>query len=190
MLEAEVKLRLDVGLRAALEARLAALGAHAGAEIEQIDEYLSHPSRDLRQTDEALRLRQTPDALRLTYKGPKLDPPRKTREEIEFALATDHETASRLFSRLGFRRVEQVRKRRREYRLPEDPPTSVAIDQVEGLGCFCEVEVEASSVAEGRERIAARLGELGLEHLPPVAESYLELLLTARTISSAGSPLG
>lgn len=190
MLEAEVKLKLDDSLRAALETRLAALEARPGAEVEQIDEYLAHPSRDFRRSDEALRLRRTPHGLRLTYKGPKLDPPRKTREEIEFELATRPETAARLFARLGFRSVACVRKRRREYRLRDHPPTAVAIDEVRGLGWFCEVEVEAQSVAEGRERLAARLRELGLEGLRPVAESYLELLLRARAISSADSPPG
>ena len=180
-LEAEIKLRLAAATRERLERRLVALGAQATAELPQCDEYFAHPVRDFARSDEALRLRRVGDELRITYKGAKLDPPRKTREEIEFALATDPGTAARLLERLGFRPVARVVKRRREHRLRDAPPTLVCLDEVEGLGTFCEIEVEAASVEEGRRRLAARLSELGLDALPPVPESYLELLLRARS---------
>jgi adenylate cyclase, class 2 len=181
VLEAEVKLRLDGERRDALLARLAAVGARRLGEDRQTDEYFAHPSRDFAASDEALRLRECGGALRVTYKGPKLDPPRKTREEIEFALATDRENAARLLDRLGFQSVLQVRKVRSEHRLPDAPATLVCIDEVEGLGGFCEIEVEAESVEAGRDRLAARLAELGLADLPPIAESYLEMLLALRS---------
>jgi adenylate cyclase, class 2 len=177
MLEAEVKLRLDDDARDRLVARLEARGARLLGESRQCDEYYAHPGRDFSQTDEALRLREVDGALRITYKGPKLDPPRKTREEIEFSLCTDRDVASRLLSRLGFDAVSCVTKRRREFRLPDGPGTVVCIDHVENLGWFCEIEVEAETVEEGRERLTARLDELGLGELDPIAQSYLELLL-------------
>lgn len=177
MLEAEVKLRLDDDARERLTARLEARGARHLGESRQCDEYYAHPGRDFSQTDEALRLREVDGALRITYKGPKLDPPRKTREEIEFTLCTDRDVASRLLDRLGFSSVSKVTKRRREFRLPDCPVTVVCLDHVEGLGWFCEIEVEAGTVEEGRERLTARLAELGLADLEPIAHSYLELLL-------------
>ena len=180
MLEAEVKLRLDAARRERLLASLRGMGALLLGEHRQEDEYFAHPSRDFRATDEALRLRESGGRLRITYKGPKLDPPRKTREEIEFALETDREKAAHLLVRLGFRAVSCVRKLRCEYRLPDEPPTVVCIDEVEGLGSFCEIEVEAESVEAGRARLASRLVKLGLDDLPPIAESYLELLAGAR----------
>jgi adenylate cyclase, class 2 len=177
MLEAEVKLKLDDEARNRLTERLEARGARLLGESRQCDEYYAHPGRDFSQTDEALRLREVDGALRITYKGPKLDPPRKTREEIEFTLCTDRDVAARLLARLGFDAVSCVRKRRKEFRLPDGPDTLVCIDHVDGLGWFCEIEVEAETVEEGRERLTARLAELALADLEPIAQSYLELLL-------------
>jgi len=178
LLEAEVKLALEGDRHARLLARLAELGAVAGPEHLQSDVYLAHPSRDFAATDEALRLRHDGDELRVTWKGPKLDPPRKTREEIEFALATDGDTAALLFERLGFRAVATVAKRRVEWRLPgPDDAVVVSIDDVEGLGRFCEVEVAAEDVASGRRALDGALRRLGLADAAPIAESYLELLL-------------
>jgi len=117
MLEAEVKLALAPDNAAALRTRLAAADVRAAGTHDQTDTYFAHPGRDFRATDEALRLRSDNGALRITYKGPKLDPPRKTREEIEFALGADHATASTLLERLGFRPVAEVRKRRHEWTL-------------------------------------------------------------------------
>jgi len=176
MLEAEVKIRLDAARKERLLASLQAMGALLIGEHRQEDEYFAHPSRDFLASDEALRLRESGGRLRITYKGPKLDPPRKTREEIEFALETDRENAADLLDRLGFRAIARVRKLRREHRLPDEPPTVVCVDEVEGLGSFCEIEVEAESVEAGRARLASRLVKLGLDDLPPIAESYLELL--------------
>jgi adenylate cyclase, class 2 len=181
MLEAEVKLSLDAAGRSALLARLDELGAVAAAERAQVDVYFAHPARDFAATDEALRLRRDGTTLRITYKGPKLDPPRKTREEIEFTLATDVETASALLARLGFVAVATVRKRRREFRLDDATPAIVCLDEVEGLGAFCEVECAApDSVEAGRRALGAALERLGLHEQPPMAASYLELLLARR----------
>ncbi len=176
MLEAEVKLALAPEAADALRERLAALGARHVGEHAQVDTYLAHPGRDFRRTDEALRLRSDRGELRLTYKGPKLDPPRKTREEIEIPLGADHATASRLFERLGFRPAAEVRKRRSEWSLPAHGGAVVAIDEVEGLGTFCEIEVAAEAVDEARTRLEALQRELGLAGLAPIPESYLELL--------------
>ena len=176
MLEAEVKLALRADDAARLRARLVELGARLLGEHTQVDTYFAHPVRDLRATDEALRLRSEDGTLRLTYKGPKLDPPRKTREEIEFALVTDHATAATLLERLGFRVAGEVRKRRREWTLEEAYRIVVSIDEVEGLGTFSEIEVEAADVTQGRERLESLRKRLGLGHLEPIAQSYLELL--------------
>lgn len=180
MLEAEVKLALDEPTAARLRERLSALGATPGGSHRQVDVYFNHPERDFALTDEALRLRLDDDELRITYKGKKLDPPRKTREEIEFGLAADVPTATRLLERLGFRPVASVQKERIEYRLPGEPAVIVSLDQVADLGSFCEVETAAESAAEGRAVLDQALAKLGLDGLPPIPRSYLELLLSRR----------
>ena len=180
MLEAEVKLALDGEAATRLRARLAALGAAPAGHHRQIDVYFSHPVRDFAATDEALRLRQDGDELRVTYKGKKLDPPLKTREEIEFALGTDVATATALLERLGFRPVASVQKERVEYRLAGPPVVIVSLDEVAGLGSFCEVETAAETAAEGRAVIDRALADLALGGLPPIPRSYLDLLLAKR----------
>lgn len=176
MLEAEIKLPLGAQDEARLRERLAALGALPVATHQQADSYFAHPVRDFRTTDEALRLRLDDGELRVTYKGPKLDPPRKTREEIEFALGTDLALASTLLERLGFRAVAVVRKRRTEWHVRARLPGTISIDEVDGLGTYCEVEVSAATVDEGRAALLELQQRLGLDHLTPIAESYLELL--------------
>ena len=176
MLEAEIKLALDAADEARLRERLAALGATRAATHRQADTYFAHPVRDFRRTDEALRLRLDDDVLRVTYKGPKLDPPRKTREEIEFPIDADLGVATTLLERLGFRAAAAVRKRRVEWLLPGPLPATISIDDVEGLGTYCEVEVSAATVEEGRSALADLQRRLGLDHLSPIADSYLELL--------------
>lgn len=180
MLEAEVKIALDGEAHERLLGRLAAEGARPGSERLQSDVYLAHPSRDFAATDEALRLRSDDGVLRVTYKGRKLDPPRKTREEIEFALETDEPTAILLFERLGFRPVATVAKSRVEWHLPEPGGAIVSVDRVLDLGMFCEVEVAARDVVSGRAALDLALERLGLDGATPIAESYLELLLRAR----------
>ncbi|HYC21989.1 MAG TPA: class IV adenylate cyclase [Candidatus Bathyarchaeia archaeon] len=178
MLEAEIKLRLEPADVAALSERLVALGASALGTHLQVDTYFSHPTRDFATTDEALRLRCDGGRLSITYKGPKLDPPRKTREEIEFPLVASIETATAMLERLGFRPTATVRKERTDFLLAEG--TQVSIDRVGELGCFCELEVAADDVRTGREALEASLHRLGLDGHRPIAESYLELLLAAR----------
>lgn len=180
MLEAEIKLRIDEATTQALRGRLDALGGTVRPELRQHDVYFAHPARDFARTDEALRLRRDAGGLRITYKGPKLDPPRKTREEIEFPLETDIETARTLLERLGFTEVASVEKTRAEIALDGPPRAVISIDHIDGLGTFCEVEVEAASVDDGRAALRRLAEDLGLADRAPIAESYLELLLAAR----------
>ena len=180
MLEAEIKLAIDEATAIELRDRLEALGAASRGERQQSDVYFAHPSRDFAASDEALRLRRDRDGLRITYKGAKLDPPRKTREEIEFPLSTDLATARALLERLGFRAVATVDKRRTELELSGPPRAVVSLDRVHDLGFFCEIEVATDSVAAGRRALDEISRRLGLEDRPLIPESYLELLLRAR----------
>lgn len=84
--EVEVKYRLVD--RDQLERRLAEQGAARGPEINQEDVYLSHPSRDFAASNEAFRIRRIGSDNRITYKGPRLSGPTKTREEIEISVTS------------------------------------------------------------------------------------------------------
>ena len=179
MLEVEIKIQPDSDAIAGLRDRLLHLSTGEPHLRKQEDLYFSHPSRDLKARDEALRLR-CDEGLAITWKGRKIDPPLKTREEIEFALGTDLATATRLLEALGFRPVARVSKRREEWRLTEPYAATVCIDEVAGLGTFAEVEVLAEEAAAGRQALEAVLEVLGLSDQEAIPTSYLGLLERAR----------
>jgi len=164
---------VEVKARAPLEharSRLRELGARLVRVEEQEDVYFSHPCRDFSHTDEALRLRLAPGRVELTYKGPRRAGPVKSRLEVT-ARVVDAQRILEILELLGFKEVARVRKRREIYELRG---VEVALDQVEGLGEFIELESRGASPHELLE-LAKRLGAEEL-----VAETYLEMILKRR----------
>ncbi len=181
----EIEVKFRVADHEELGRRLAARGIAPGATVEHEDTYLAHPARDFAVTGEAFRIRGEGPANRITYKGPKLGGPAKTREEIEIAFGEGAEERGRLaraFELLGFRPVAVVRKRRTEYHLAyRGRPMAVAMDLAEGLGAFAEVETlvgSESDLADAQGAVVALAGELGLVAVE--ARSYLGMVLEAR----------
>src|SRR6267378_1944054 len=121
MLEIEMKFRVaDFG---AVEQSLRQGGARAGEPLDEADHYFNAPDRDFARTDEAFRLRRVGAHNRITYKGPKLGGPVKTRTEVELALESGPAAADafcRLVEHLGYRAVAVVRKRRTPYHFDRD----------------------------------------------------------------------
>jgi adenylate cyclase, class 2 len=181
----EIEQKFRVANRAALREKLIAAGASFEAAVAQSDTYFAHPSRDFASTDEAFRIRSVGDSNFVTYKGPKQQHAVKTRREIELPLAGGNESAAQwaeLLALLGFRAVETVRKRREEGHIDwQDRDVNVALDAVDGLGEFCEIElcVEGSETAAAQELIQTLAVELGLADIEP--RSYLSLVL-AKTV--------
>ena len=164
--EREVKLRVPCEALAGLAGLLESLGARVEGPVEEVDVYYRHPCRDFASTDEALRLRVAGGGARLTYKGPRLSRgPVKERLELE---ASVEGPLGEILEMLGFREAARVVKRRLYARLDGH---TVTLDQVEGLGCFVEVE------GPDPEALADRLGLGGAEM---VEETYLEMVLRAR----------
>jgi adenylate cyclase, class 2 len=180
----EVEMKFPVADFASLERRLAALPAQETGSREDLDLYFNAPDRDFAKTDEAFRLRRFGAVNFLTYKGPKLDAQTKTRTEIEISLAEGDETAgdcTRLLTHLGYRPVGEVRKKRRRYHLKRAGfATEVTLDEVEGLGCYVELEIVApeENLEPARQALLDLAATLGLTHSE--RRSYLELLLTRR----------
>jgi adenylate cyclase class 2 len=180
--EVEQKHRLDdVGT---FLTQLAGRRIELGDPVEQIDEYFAHPCRDFASTDEALRIRSVGGRSFVTYKGPKIDTTTKTRHELEFPLAQDDVEGSRfdqLLRVLGFTPVARVRKRRRRFEIDaDDQQVEGALDEVEGVGSFVELELLADDArVEAAKRTISKLaGELSLG--PTERRSYLEMLLEKR----------
>jgi adenylate cyclase class 2 len=180
----EVEQKFRAEHRPELIARLERLGAKFNKPIVQVDQYFAHPSRDFAKTDEALRIRRVGEENFVTYKGPKLDTTTKTRRELELPLPSGAKRAgefAELFKALGFSPVAEVRKNRRTANVAwRDEEVEVALDDVDGLGQFVELEIstEAESPDAAREVVVSLAKELGLDGVE--RRSYLELLLAEK----------
>jgi adenylate cyclase class 2 len=177
----EVEQKFPVADLAEVERRLVELGASVGPPVEQVDLYFAHPVRDFALTDEALRIRRVADESFITYKGSKIDAATKTRREIELPLSGGAAALGpwrELLEALGFRPVAEVVKRRRTGRLEwEGRQVEVALDEVEPIGQFVELEIGAdeAEVQPARNCLASLSARLGLG--PGERRSYLELLV-------------
>jgi adenylate cyclase class 2 len=194
----EVEMKFRVEDHSALASRLAMLGVLASSPDAQDDYYIAHPSRDFARTDEAVRLRRVGESNFLTYKGPKLGGPTKTRREIEVAFADGPEARARmieLFQLLGFGPILEVRKTRLTFRITyRGRPMVVTLDRVEDQGAFAEVEAMAVSetdLALAQESVQALAAELDLRVVEP--RSYLRMALERLEPGpgpAGGSPAG
>ena len=179
MIEVELKFRSKDPAR--VRAHVEHLGGHTEGCIEQADTYFGHPTRDFRQTDEALRIRVVGDRACVTYKGPLLDKTTKSRDETEVWFEAGSDDAPRfehVLERLGFRHVRTVRKRREPWVLQwQGREIEIALDSVEGLGEFVELETSADEAAfeEAKRALAALADELRLDGSE--RRSYLSLLM-------------
>src|SRR5580704_6960192 len=177
----EVELKFPIDDADEMTLQLLARGARRGGVVRQSDLYFQHPCRDFRQTHEALRLRKTVDGLRITYKGPIIDSRAKMRRELELPIGGDREDFERwreLLIILGFEPVRGVDKTHAVYDLNwESRDLELAVDAVDGLGTFLEIE----SIAHDFDRDAARdailrlADNLGLKNSE--RRSYLQLLM-------------
>ena len=175
MLEIELKVRVNSleHVRRKLEQRK----ARFCGRVHEHDVYYNAPHRDFSSTDEALRVRYADGKAVVTYKGAKIkNLGLKAREELNTAIQSG-EIFENILARLGFVRTAEVNKWRENYSCGN---ASVALDDVEHLGTFVEIEVLADADAQnaktGIERLAKELGVEG----KPILASYLELLLSTQ----------
>jgi len=166
-MEVEVKFKADKDI----EDRIRSM-AEFVCEKEEIDLYFNSPVRDFRKSDEALRIRKDSEGVKITYKGPKIDPETKTREEIEIEV-DDYEKAVELLRRLGFVPVREVAKRRRIYKLEN---VTICFDEVKELGTFVEIEIKSEDLESAKRKIFEIARQLGFDPAKSIRKSYLELL--------------
>lgn len=167
MIEVEVKTRCGPEV---LD-KILAMGAVLKGTEHHHDIYFNSPTRDFRRTDEALRIRVKEEGARLTYKGPKLD--MRTKSRLELTVKLENPTVmEKILTELGFQPSGEVRKQRTKYTLGE---ITFALDDVEGLGSFLEIEASAEDDwADEQEKVLEILQLLGQEG--SIRKSYLELL--------------
>jgi adenylate cyclase class 2 len=178
----EVEQKFAVADLAAVKAKLQKLGVRFDEPIQQADRYFNHPARDFGQTDEAFRIRQVGDENYITYKGPKVDPATKTRRELELPLQGGGDIANQfadVLVALSFRPVATVRKTRQKGRFSwEGHSVEAALDQVEAVGSFVELEIAADDASLDSAKAALKSLAAKLDLGQSERRSYLELLLS------------
>jgi adenylate cyclase class 2 len=151
--EHEVKLRC-ASVEAARQAVITA-GGRLVASRRKLDDRLFDTADDaLRRAGTALRVRRDGDRARLTWKGPVVPGPVKSREELETGV-DDPEVLEAVVQALGLRRVFRAEKYREDYRLDD---AAVVIDETP-MGVFVEIEGAPATI----EPIAVRLGRSAAE---------------------------
>ncbi|MGC8620473.1 MAG: class IV adenylate cyclase [Caldisphaera sp.] len=149
-LEVEIKIEIKCQELENIENMLRKFNARFIREREEIDLYLNHPCKDMKFSDEALRIRYVdgiPETI--TYKGNRgnKNNPVKSREEIIVNVKSD---PIPLLNKLGFSISIQVKKRRKYYDFDD---VEITLDRVDNLGCFIEVESKNGSENEIKDAL-------------------------------------
>ena len=190
MIEVEVKLPLrrqeKTEERDRITVVLCSMGFRKAARFRQRDTYFDNEAGEIRGGGKALRIRETEDLMKgvvtaeLNFKGPRMDQVSMTRQELETEVG-QAETGRRILAALGFSPVlPEVVKERTEYRRKE---ITAALDRVEGLGDFLELEILADEETENGkvlQKLEELLGELGYQMGDTVTRSYLSMLQQGR----------
>ncbi|RLE52139.1 MAG: class IV adenylate cyclase [Candidatus Methanomethylicota archaeon] len=173
LIEVEVKAQVYADLPKILD-KIRGIGAKFVKSVEQEDTYFTHPCRNFKNSDEALRLRIEEGKAKLTYKGPRISPISKTRFEVE-TFVENAQQATLLLEKLGFNRFFTIRKKRHQFRLRD---IDIYVDEVYKLGIFIELEKEIceGSFTDVECSLLAIIESLSLPHKIE-RRSYLELLL-------------
>jgi len=177
-MEAECKYRV-VNL-AETQLAFAKLEAVFVGREEHCDTYLRHPTRDFRETDEALRIREVNGQPFMTYKGPRLAGPIKIRPEIELPIVEGTVPDwLKIWQQLGFTVALAVRKTRDVFRTEFNSRSmTITLDHVAELGDFVEIErivMHGSEIEAAQQDIQAIAKVLHLHVV--IQQSYLGMML-------------
>ncbi len=168
----EIEAKFRVGDRAALEARLAALGAAAGELEDEVNLLLDDDAMSLRGSGRALRVRTANGRGLLTFKGPaSFEGGVKKRLELESGVEAPG-TVLALLDALGFRARFRYEKRRTPWRFGDPARPLVVVDETP-LGLFAEIEGDDAAVR-------ALAAELGVREEFFLRSSYWGLWVAAR----------
>ena len=167
----EIELKALCASHDEMRAKLDAMGAGRGKTVHEADQYFNHPSRDFKETNEALRLRMEDDQCRITYKGPRLAGVAKSRFEAETAIG-DAAVMTDVLEKLGFVKSGTVEKTREFYSIGD---ITVCLDDVKTLGTFIELEKLGEDKDSIEKELLACAASLGITEFE--RRSYLTMVL-------------
>ena len=169
-IETEVKIRLSDA------PAVRRLLAHAGFAISVPRGFESNTLYDtadlkLRNAEMLLRLRQFGSRCIITWKGPTIQGPHKTRPELEASVGSS-ETLDQILRALGYQPIFRYEKYRTEYNQPKTAAEGVVTLDETPIGDFLELEgtpdwIDRTAALLGFERgayVLASYGRLYLDH--------------------------
>jgi adenylate cyclase class 2 len=170
----DIEAKIKVDSLDTVRDRLKELNAAFAGEALETNVFFDTEDRSLLAGDRGLRLRTAESKTSgqktntITYKGPRLHGPLKSRDERELGV-TDPDDAAALFESLGYQKILSFQKRRESWRLNG---CKIELDELPHLGVFVEIE-GASETAVMKTRDALRLADR-----PLIKSSYIALLMT------------
>ena len=170
----EIEAKLKVESLEVIRQRLSELSAEFISDRIEQDWYFDDENVAFRTSDKALRLRCLTvgevQKVILTYKGPKMADEYKKRVEIELEVSC-FETAEKILSQLGYNKAIVVKKCRQLWKFRS---CEVALDDVEGLGFYVEIEGPRSEIIHEVQK------KLGLAEKDHICDSYADLICKLR----------
>lgn len=169
----EIEAKMQVADHGSVREALRRRHAEGGSVTLETNVFFDTPDRRLLAGDEGLRLRTNHDSATghethvVTYKGPRMPGPLKSREEVELTV-DDPAATARLFEKLGYLKILSFEKRRQSWTLGG---CKVELDELPLLGSFVEVE------GPGEREVMAVREALGLADLPMIQTSYIGMLV-------------
>ncbi|MGO8754660.1 MAG: class IV adenylate cyclase [Gallionellaceae bacterium] len=145
---------------------------------EQEDLYYTSAHKDFIKSEECLRIRTTGDMAELTWKPPTTvemtTDQQYWKEEIDINISGQGQLVMRLLERLDFILYVKVAKKRYSYKVDVD--TEIALDYVDPLGVFVEIETIASNTNLARAKNEAFASQLGLQAAQRVFRPYRDMV--------------
>ena len=182
MIEVERKRALADGGNA-VTARLIELGYRDAGSFVEVDTYYGPRHRDFLSTRECLRVRRSGQLAEITYKPASdatthsaADVIAKPEVDVVLADSDEAEAANELMTCVGMVMLARVEKARTLYQRGGSPGVMVAVDVVDELGAFVEVEIMTSD-ADGAAMVLEEVeSSLGILASPVVAAPYRDLI--------------
>ena len=136
------------------------LGAIEDKRKHQIDEYYNHPNKDLRKTNEYIRLRYISGGINCTF-AYHINIDDGVNKEFEVNV-DDLKVFKQILDNLGFKLLGVIDKKRETYKLDD---FKITLDEVKNIGNFIEIEVEGdeSEIAQKKNSCISMAEKLHID---------------------------
>jgi len=155
----EIEIKAKFENKEKIKENLISLSAKKENEKNQIDEYYNHPSRDIRKTNEYIRLRYKNGENKGIF-AYHINISDGVNKEFEVEIK-NIDIYKQILNKLGFSILGVINKKRETYNLGD---FKITIDEVKDIGNFIEVEVDGkeSEVDEKKKQCLEIIEKIGI----------------------------